>query len=317
VGRLQRGIAAEEAAAGAGHPKAPILATANGLFVQSGFPVKPAFVSGLESEFGAGPDALDFVHDPLGSLNAINGWVSERTNGIIPELLEELPPETRLVLTNAVFLDASWRNPFPANKTSPGHFFAPGESQRVEFMHQTRELRYGSGPGYQAVEMPYRASTLAFLVVLPTGGSVGPLEGRLAGERLDGVARKLSPTPVAISMPRFHVSTNKALNGELESLGMTDAFSEAANFTGIRAANGLEIRLVEHAADLRVDEAGTVATAATAVVFGKKSKHRPRPAISFDADHPFLFFLRDRRTGAVLFAGRLVDAAAAALKPGE
>jgi serpin B len=309
VGRLQRAIAAEQASAGEGHPKAPTLAMANGLFVQTGFPIRPAFVSGLEGGFGAAPEALDFAGDPVGSLNAIDGWVSERTAGIIPELLEGLPLGTRLVLTNAMYLDASWRDPFEPNDTAPGRFVNAQGGSRVDFMHEIARLRYGSGQGYTAVELPYRASTLSMLLVLPAGKSVAPLERRLAGVGLSRVARHLSPTSVSLSLPRFHIGMQATLNGPLMRLGMTDAFSQGANFSGIRAANDLKIGLVAHAADLRVDEEGTTAAAATAVAVEFKSK--PRAETTFNANHPFLFFLRDRRTGAVLFAGRLVDAAAA------
>jgi serpin B len=310
VGRLQRAIAAEQAAAGEGHPKAPTLAMANGLFVQTGFPIRPTFVSGLEAGFGAAPEALDFAGDPVGSLNAINGWVSERTAGIIPDLLESLTPETRLVLTNAVYLDASWRDPFEPNDTGPGRFVNAHGGSRVEFMHEIANVRYGSGAGYTAVELPYRASTLSMLVVLPSGRRVAPLERRLAATGLRRVARRLSPTSVTLSLPRFHLSTQATLNDPLKKLGMTDAFYEGADFSGIRSANDLRIGLVAHAADLSVDEEGTTAAAATAVVLETRSAQRTQA--TFNADHPFLFFLRDRRTGAVLFAGRLVDAAAAA-----
>ena len=175
-------------------------------------------------------------------------------------------------------------------------------------MRQTERLRYGSGRGYRAVELPYRASTLSLLVVLPSGGSVGALARRLGGGELARIARRLSPRRVELSLPRFHLATRVALAATLKSLGMPLAFSDAADFSRVATAGSLKIDRVEHVADLVVDEEGTVAAAATGVTAVPKSPRRPpRDLVTFNANRPFLFFVRDRSTGAVLFAGRLTD----------
>jgi len=307
VGNLQRRIAEGQASAGEGHPKAPTLKLANGLFLQQGFPVEPAFVSGLQGHFGVAPEAVDFEGDSAGAVEAINAWVSEHTEGVIPKLLAFLDEETRLALTNAVYLDANWRYPFERRHTTSAPFYRYGGSTPAEFMHQTERLRYGSGHGYKAVDLPYRASTLSLLVVLPVGQGVGALQHQLGARGLDRIARGLSRRQVELSLPRFHLSAKTELSSELKSLGMTIPFSEAADFSRITTAEGLKIDRVIHAADLKVDEEGTVAAAATVVeVVPVSAGAQPRHAAVFNANRPFLFFLRDDRTGAVLFAGRLM-----------
>jgi serpin B len=310
VGDLQRAIASGQAAAAAGHSEPPTLDIANGLFLQQGLPFAPAFLSGAQRRFGATPETVDFSANPTGALEAINGWVSERTNGLIPRILDSLPEGMALALANAIYLDAAWQHPFRKGKTRHGEFHKAAGEVTVDFMHQTESLRYGAGAGYRAVALPYRASTLSLLVMMPVGQELGVLQHDLDGRGLARIARNLLPRPVALSLPRFHLNIDAELTGALKKLGMPTAFSESANFSRITTAADLKIAFVKHAADFTVDEAGTVAAAATVV--GVTAKSAPRPshkAIIFNANRPFLFFLRDDRTGAVLFAGRLTDPA--------
>ncbi len=311
VGDLQRAILAGQAAAAVGDAKPPTLEIANGLFLQRGLPFKPAFLSGALRHFGATPETVDFTGDPTGALEAINGWVSEHTKGLIPQILDSLPPEMALALANAVYLDADWEHPFEKGKTRPGVFHKAGGEVTVDFMHESESLHYGAGPGYRAVALPYRSSTLSLLVMLPMGQRLGALQHRLDGRSLARIARGLSATPVILSLPRFHLKTEVELKAVLKTLGMPTAFNEAANFSGIATGgSSLEIDFVKHAADFTVDEAGTVAAAATVVGIGLSLVRPPHGRIVFNANHPFLFFLRDDRTGAVLFAGRVTDPSA-------
>jgi serpin B len=311
VGDLQRAIVAGQAAAAAGDAEPPTLEIANGLFLQQGLRFAPAFLSGAQQRFGAAPETVDFAANPTGALEAINGWVSERTKGLIPRILDSLPEGMALALANAVYLDADWQYPFKKGKTRPGVFHKTAEEVTVDFMHQTESLRYGAGPGYRAVALPYRSSTLSLLVMLPVRQELGALQHRLDGRSLARIARDLTPRSVDLGLPRFHLNTDAELTNSLKRLGMPTPFSESANFSRITTAADLKIAFVKHAADFTVDEAGTVAAAATVVGVAPKSASRPpRDAVSFNANRPFLFFLRDDRTGAVLFAGRLTDPAA-------
>ena len=310
VGDLQRAIVAGQAAAAVGDPEPPTLEIANGLFLQQGLPFEPAFLSGALQRFGAAPETVDFVGDPRGALDAINSWVSEHTKGLVPRILDSLPEGMALALANAVYLDADWEHPFKRRETRPGVFHRAAGKATVDFMHQTESLRYGAGPGYRAVALPYRSSTLSLLVVLPVRQRLGTLQHRLDGRNLARIARGPSVKPVILSLPRFHLNTEAELTSALKKLGMPTAFSEAADFSRITATVPLKIAFVKHAADFTVDEEGTVAAAATVVGVTVKSAQRPpRDAVVFNANRPFLFFLRDDRTGAVLFAGRLTNPA--------
>lgn len=308
LGDLQRAIVARQAAAAAGDPEPPILEIANGLFLQSGLPFEPAFLSGTQRRFGAAPQAVDFAGDPTGSLDVINGWVSERTRGLIPRILDSLPEDMALALANAVYLDAKWQHPFKKRNTRRGAFHRATGKSTVDFMHRTARLRYGAGPGYRAVALPYRSSTLSLLVVLPARQRLGSLQHRLDGRGLARITRGLSPRPVILRLPRFHLNTDVELRGALKKLGMRTAFSDTADFSRITTEVPLKVDFVKHAADFTVDEAGTVAAAATVVgIVPTSAQPRPRDPVVFNANRPFLFFLHDDRSGAVLFAGRLTD----------
>lgn len=183
-----------------------------------------------------------------------------------------------------------------------------GDDAINDFMHQTARLRYAAGRGYRAVALPYRSSTLSLLVVLPVRQRLGALQHRLSGRGLARIARGLSRRSVLLSLPRFHLNTDAELTGALQALGMPTAFSEAADFSRMTGTASLKIDFVKHAADFTVDEEGTVAAAATVVgAVRKAASPHPRDAVAFNANHPFLFFLRDDRTGAVLFAGRVTS----------
>jgi serpin B len=306
VGDLQRAITAGQSAAAGSDPEPPSLEIANGLFLQQGLPFEPTFLSGAEQRFAATPETVDFSGDPAGALAALNGWVSEHTRGRIPQILDSLPGTLALALANAIYLDAKWAHPFAEGKTRRGTFHRTDGKRTVQLMHQTTFLRYGAGPGYKAVALPYRSSTLSMMVVLPVRQGLGALQRQLSGKGLARLARGLSTTQVHLSLPSFHLNTAADLEGPLKRLGMPTAFSGAANFSRITTAAPLRIAFVKHQADFVVDEGGTVAAAATVVGVEPISGIAPvSKPVTFEANRPFLFFLRDNRTGAVLFAGRL------------
>jgi serpin B len=306
MGTLQRELTEGWAISAAGDPEAPVMSIANGLFAQSGFPTKPGFVSGLQRDFGASAQAVDFESDPMGALATLNGWVSEQTHGLIPTLFHELDPTTKLVLANAVYLDAKWATPFNATMTSPGTFRNRRGGRPAEFMNATKTVEYAFGDDYQAVQLPYRASTLSMLIVLPQTLKLASFQRELDARSLRKIVHDLRPMRIDLSLPRFEFGLRRMMNNVLSRLGMPTAFKEgAANFKGMANVDGLHITEVMHGARITVDEGGTIAGAATGVGFGLVSKPP-----SFTADHPFLFFLRDTVTGAVLFSGRVADPSA-------
>ncbi len=311
LGALQREISLEQNAAAHGSSQQATVEIANDIFLQHGLATKAPFLTGLERNFGAVPQTVDFANGSE-AVQTINAWVSEHTQGIIPAAVDSLPASTELALANAIYLKASWLAPFKTNATAPAPFHAAEGAASVPFMNETEELPYAHGRGYYAIDIPYAASTLSMMVVLPSHRGVARLQHELSPAMLAQIVHGLSKRPVALSLPRFHIAFKQSLVATLQQLGMTDAFNPAkANFSGI-SAEKLVLNEVAHAADLKVDEEGTIAAAST-VVGAEATSARAfrRTPVRFNADRPFLFFLRDDRSGAVLFAGRLSNAAQA------
>ena len=292
------------------------LAVTNAIWGQVGYPFTTAYVDVLGEHYGAALFALDFAGDPEGSRSTINRWVGERTEDRIPELLPMgvITPITTLVLTNAIYFNAAWNQPFEESDTSDGSFERlDGSTVTARMMSQDVEHRYAEGDGFRAVELEYDAAELAMVLVLPDEGRFDEIEASMgeasAGElTYQSVMNALTDHRVAVTVPKFSYRTAVGLNDALVALGMTDAFQGGvADFSGIDGSRDLFIQAVLHEAFVAVNEAGTEAAAATAVVVGRVSI--PEPA-EITLDRPFLYFIVDRPTGTVLFLGRILDPSA-------
>ncbi len=289
---------------------APTLLDASSLWLQSGLSLKPAFSASLATNFGAAPQLVDFRSAPDAARLQINAWVARRTEQLIRDLMppSTITSQTVLVLANAIYLKARWQFPFDRSATVPMSFFPPsGPPVHAPFMTQhSISLRYAHGAGYQAIELPYRDSTLAMLAIMPAPGTIAQFERRLSATALAQIAGSLSSRFMDVAVPRLALSVHSELNAVLSALGMPLAFQDGADFSGISSQLGLKIEAVEHAATLKLDEAGTVAAAATGISV-QPTAVSPIGELSVTLDHPFLLFLRDRSTGAILFAGRVTD----------
>lgn len=283
---------------------------ANALWGQVGYQFLPQFLDTLAENYGAGLNLLDFMGAPEASRVTINEWVSEQTEEKIVDLI---PPGvidmmTRLVLTNAIYFYATWASPFDERMTSDGPFYLPdGNQAAVPMMRQTESFAYAEGAGLQAVELPYDGYGLAMLILLPETRSPAAFEQTLDAARLEAILRDLSPQRVALTMPRFRFEADFMLKPALAALGMPDAFSTNADFSGMDGGLLLQIDDVIHKAFVAVDEAGTEAAAATAVVMAIKGIPIFEEPVEMVIDHPFIFLIRDRASGSVLFIGRVVD----------
>jgi serpin B len=287
---------------------APTLDTANALWTQSGLSLGQPFVAALTDDFGAPPQSTDFAAAPGTALAAINAWVSARTGGLINSLLApgSVTAQTAFVLANAIYLKALWANPFKADQTRPGLFSAPGGGVRVDYMNQSgASYEYGAGRTYQAVELPYRSSSLALLAILPRSAALPAYEHGLTVAALGAITRSLSARAVTLAMPKLELSTQLDLDDALQKLGMTDAFGGRADFSGITRQRPLNIALVEHAAKLKVDEHGTVAAGATAVLGPTAVERPPGQAVVIRFDRPYLLVLRDQLSGAIVFVAEV------------
>jgi serpin B len=299
---------AERAPEGGGRPFR--LRVVNKLWGQRGYRFQPSFLDTLAENYGAGLNVLNFMGDPEGSRGRINAWVSEQTEGKIPMLLGQgsIVPSTTLVLTNAVYFSASWREPFDPARTAPGDFhFADGTVRQVPLMNRSAEMRYAEGEGWQAAELPYAGDEVSMLVIVPTAGTFDAFERAFDTARVASVVDGLRTRLVSVTLPTFTFRRNASIKRVLTSLGMTDAFSGEADFSGMDGTRSLYIQDVIHEGFIAVDERGTEAAAATAVVVGRTSV--PEPA-TLRADRPFLFAIRDNPTGAILFLGRVSDPSA-------
>jgi serpin B len=281
------------------------LNVANALWGQVGYPFEAPFLDVLGLNYGAGMNVVDFEKAPAQAVDLINDWVEKKTEDRIKDILspDAIDASTRLVLTNAVYFNAAWETPFEPAETQNGAFTTQGGGTvDVPMMHGNLQVPYGEGADYAAVELPYDGHELSMVLILPN--DLAAFEASLDATRLAAVTSSLGDRMVDTRMPRFKFESKWSLVEPLIKLGMGVAFSNAADFSGINGTGGLVISDVIHQSFVAVNEAGTEAAAATAVVVGETSA--PEPA-AITLDKPFLFFIRDIETKAVLFVGRVSD----------
>jgi serpin B len=304
---LHAGMNALDAALSARNRAEVELSLANATWIHEPLDVEQAFLDVLAAQYGSGVELVDFESDPDGARRAINAWVAERTNDRIPELLalDTIDELTRLVLVNAVYLNASWAQPFQRESTRDAPFTtAAGDTVDVPTMSRQAELPYASGDGWQAVELPYVGDELAMLLFLPEPGFLPTFEEIFL---VTDATQYLESRLVRVELPRWNTSSAVELEEPLVALGLTTAFGDTADFSRITVEVPLEIAHVVHQANITVTEDGTEAAAATAVVMAPTSAPPTDEPIPLVFDHPFVFALRDRTSGAVLFLGRVAD----------
>jgi serine protease inhibitor len=270
----------------------------NALFTQQGLPVGKPFLNTLAAQYGAGVYTVDFGSPD--AAKTMNDWVRTQTADRIRKLFDQVDPDTRLVLANAVYLKAEWQQPF--DRTDPADFRTAGGSIRqVPTMHLETDLRYARGTGWQAVEVPYAHSDLAMWIMVPDGN--GSPDSLLTADSMAAVGAALRPEYLELALPKWDFSTTIDLSGPLTRLGIRQAFSPAADFSGIQP--GLYIGQAIHRADITVDEQGTRAAAATGILMPTSA--RMPPATVVRADHPFAFAIVHRPTGVPLFVGHVAN----------
>lgn len=295
------------------------LHVANSLWGQSGEHWERAFLDDLSRWFGTGLQTVDYIHAAEAARVAIDHWVSAHTAGRIPQLIPSgvLDDMTRLVLVNAIVLTAPWDLPFEKAATVPVPFTrADGSRVRVPMMHNSSQADqlYTRGDGWQAVDLPYAGRQLAMTLVLPDPGRLAAVEAALTGPGLRSMTSGFRTRWVQVSMPRWTSRTSADLVHPLSSLGMATAFTSQADFTGMTTQEPLYIKAALHQAWIEVDEQGTKAAAATAIV-GEALSLRVGPHVVLDFDRPFLWVIHDVATGAPLFLGRVTDPSVHAAAP--
>ncbi len=281
----------------------------NAIWGQTGYSFLPGFLDILAENYDAGLRLLDFQNAPEDSRVCINNWVSDQTEDRIKDLIpkEAITWETVLVLTNAIYFNAAWLYPFDEELTQDGPFHLLGGSQiTVPMMSQTEYFRYASGDGYQAVEMPYDGEELSMVVFLPEADRFDDFETSLDAGQVEAIIDNLSPTYLHLTMPKFEYKFSLGLKDMLKAMGMNDAFNPVvADFSGMDGTRDLCVGDVLHKAFVSVNEAGTEAAAATAVIM--IGTGMPPTPTELTLDHPFIFLIRDIETGAILFVGRVLN----------
>lgn len=292
------------------------LKIANSIWGQTDYRFKSDYLDTLARNYGAGLRLLDFQQSPEPARSTINDWVDTQTEGKITDLLQpgSIDGNTRLVLTNAIYFNAAWRDAFDQKSTRPLPFtLLDGSRIDAPMMSQTRSFRYAKGDGYQAVELPYDGGDLAMTILVPDQGKFGQFESSMSGDRLAGIVGELQGRRVELTMPKFKYGASLGLRDVLARMGMAGAFSDGADFSGMSDARDLFISDVVHKAIVDVSETGTEAAAATAVMVAASAAWvTPQEPVVLTVDRPFLFVIRDVPTGAVLFVGRVTNPVEAA-----
>jgi serpin B len=289
------------------------LRIANTLWAQQGYPFLPAFLNLGQGEYLANLKQADFKTAAESARAAINAWVAQQTKDKIKDILPSgsLDGTTRLVLANAIYFKSAWASPFLKRNTSTQPFHLATDRQvDAPLMHRVDDVKYTETDSFQAVELPYVGRELALVVLLPRKiDGCGALESQLNAAWLSSCLRKMHPREVELFLPRFKTESNFPLKDTLIKMGMSDAFERKADFSGMDGKRDLYISGVFHKAWVEVNEEGTETAAATAVTIAKSAallKPTAPPPV-FRADHPFIFCIRDTRSGSVLFLGRLAD----------
>ena len=283
---------------------------ANSIWAQSGYNYEKTFLDILGENFGAGVFNVDYVQAPQMAREAINQWVEDETEEKIKDLIPSgaITDLTRLVLANAIYFKGAWRYQFDASQTAEAPFYRlDGSSINVDMMKLGSErLRYYQGQNYQVVSLPYMSPDFEMTIIMPELESFSEFESSLTQEELASIISTMNTEQIELEMPKFDFETTINANEALKSLGMSEAFvAGMADFSGITKDEDLLITDVLHKATIIIDEEGTEAAAATAVIVGLEAL--PPDPISLMIDQPFLFFIQHQPTGSILFMGRVTQ----------
>jgi serpin B len=288
------------------------LTTANALWGQQGYHFKSDFQEAIADFYDGALHEVNFRDRPDQAVKTINAWVSDKTRQKIKDLISRdlINDNTRLILTNAIYFKGKWEQEFMQAKTKDEYWHGPNGFREVPMMHQRGEyLYYYESDGFQALDLPYKGRQVSMLIVLPRKkDGLTLLESQWAtkGTYRQVTDRLKHEETVILSLPRFKMETQFTLKPVLCALGADLAFSDTADFSGI-GEELLKISEVVHKAFVEVNEGGTEAAAATSLVMAGAPPGPPPPPKVFKADHPFLFFIRDRKTNVVMFSGRVLD----------
>ncbi|MEW5740483.1 MAG: serpin family protein [Myxococcota bacterium] len=276
----------------------------NQLFGQINQHFEAPFLDTLSTEYGAGLRLLDFQNKPEPSRKAINDWVSTNTERLIPELLKEgtITSDTVLALVNTLYFNAAWKTKFDHEATQPDAFtLRDGSTVQVPMMaKESMDVNYATVGDVEVLELPYSGDEVSMVLLVPPAGKLADLEAALDGAKVRSYLAALQPRNVGVRMPKFEARAQADLKDILSALGLSVAFSGDADFSGMTGQKELLLTAVVHEAVVKTDEDGTEAAAATAVIAGRTSIPE-----YIEVNRAFVYLIRDRATGALLFIGRI------------
>lgn len=289
--------------------KAYQLFIANAMWAQEGYPFLKEYLEKVQKFYESGLNFVDFISKREEALKKINDWVEKKTLGKITELLkkDDVNSLTRLVLTNAIYFKGSWAKPFEPKSTEKGIFHvSEKESVEVDMMRQEGIFNYFEDERVQMLELPYEGNEISMLILLPKKGlNLKDFEETLDFDVFKRWLNSLNAVSVDVRLPKFKIESRLSLKKTLMNMGMESAFTESADFSKMDGTRKLKIQNVIHKAFVSVDEKGTEAAAATAVIIGLKMALRA--PVLFEANRPFMFFIYDRKNDLILFVGKLVE----------
>jgi serpin B len=285
------------------------LDVANALWGQQGEHFLPGFTTILDKDYGAGLRELDYKHDPDGARKSINDWAAAATHDKIQNLIPPgvLDAQTVMTLTSAIYFKGTWTGQFNKAATHDELFHrTASESGQVPAMHRTASCRYAETDDCQALQLDYLGNAVSMIILLPRKvDGLSALEKELTSEKLSALTGSMPEQRVIVTLPKFKLTQSMELADALAAMGMPDAFSRRADFSGMTSGRPVNISNVIHKAYIDVNEEGTVAAAATAVVMRSYAVMQQGEPPVFRADHPFLFLIQDEASGAILFMGRV------------
>ena len=283
--------------------------TVNAIWIDKSFEVKKKYEKLVRLKYFSEINGMNFANNPEDSRIKINDWVSENTenriNNLIPKGL--ITEQTRLVLTNAIYFLANWKNQFKKRYTKKTDFnLSSGEKVKVKMMHQTERFRYTENEKMQIIELPYKNDRLSMIIFLPKSTDSKNFDSLLTINIFKSI-QSLQSVKIDLFLPKFKFTYFSSLNDILKEMGMRNAFTERADFSGINKnkQEKLMISNILHKAFIDVTETGTEAAAATAVIMALTSAPPSQKPITFKANHPFIFIIRDNQTRQIFFIGKL------------
>jgi len=286
------------------------LIIANALWLQKDYKFLQKFLNTMEKYYKGGFNEVDYAANPEGARIKINDWVSRETKEKIKDILkpEDITRLTRLVLTNAIYFKGKWQTEFDKKSTRDEDFYLiNGQKTKVKMMYQKNTFNYYENNNLQLLEIPYKGNKISMVIILPKVGKFKTVENMMDEKKLQEWLKNAMKTKVKAYIPRFKFTQRFNLSKNLYDMGMEDAFNHAAaDFSGIDGERGLYISKVIHKAFVDVNEEGTEAAAATAVIIDTKALVLTEELV-FKADHPFIFLIRDKETRSILFMGRVMD----------